>query len=280
MKYVKLIGQLLAVMAFSVSMKLTALPEKPMVIVIPSYNNQEWYELNLTSAFTQNYTNYRIIYVDDCSNDGTARGVDEFVRMNGSHVRAEIVHNPKRIGAMANIYYAVQRCQEDEIVVLLDGDDWFYHTDVLKELNEIYSSPKQEVWYTHGTLMEWPSENVTWNEPFPEEAMELGCYRSFKCPSHLRTCYAWLFQRIRLEDFQYEGNFLLMAWDLAIMFPLAEMAGKRHVFIEEPNYVYNMSNPINDNKVDKDLQNFLEEYLRAQEPYPELKAAKEWPYAH
>ncbi len=45
--------------------------EKPFVFIIASYNNSEWYKNNLDSVFAQDYENYRIIYIDDASPDGT-----------------------------------------------------------------------------------------------------------------------------------------------------------------------------------------------------------------
>jgi len=42
--------------------------EKSMVVIIPSYNNESYCEKNLTSVFSQQYENYRVIYIDDCSN--------------------------------------------------------------------------------------------------------------------------------------------------------------------------------------------------------------------
>src|SRR5437868_3721405 len=57
-------------------------PEKNMVIIIPSYNNCKWYERNLQSALSQNYTNFRVIYTDDCSTDGTGGLVEQYLLEN------------------------------------------------------------------------------------------------------------------------------------------------------------------------------------------------------
>lgn len=244
------------------------LQEKPITVVIPSYKNIKWYEQNLNSVYMQKYTNYRVIYVDDCSPDGTGEAVENFVKAQNQSFRTQVIRNTERVGALANIYMAVHSCREHEIVVLLDGDDWLYHDEVLKKLNEVYS--KGNVWFTHGTLMEYPWGNVSWNEPIPPEAIANKSYRQYKCPSHLRTFYAWLFKKIKLQDFLYKGQFLTMAWDMAIMYPLAEMAEERHAFIKDVSYVYNMSNPINDNKVDPELQNFLDKLIRNRRSYERL----------
>lgn len=274
--------------------------EKAMVVVIPSYNNLQWLQNNLNSVLTQDYANFRVIYIDDCSRDGTGAAVDEYLsskevphqlirfddRLTKSHTEAVeafsreinnlpskfiLVQNVNRCGAMSNLYRAIHSCQDAEIIVTLDGDDWFKHEQVLSELNEVYSS--REVWFTHGCLMEYPWGNVTWSEPLLPEVVAHNAYREVKCPSHLRTFYTWIFKKIPLEDFLYEGNFYPMAWDMAIMFPIAEMSAERHAYISKVNYVYNMANHINDNKVDPSLQNFLDYQIRHKPRYQRLEHA-------
>lgn len=275
------------------------LVEKPMVVVIPSYNNLRWLKLNLKSILDQEYTNYRIIYVNDCSKDSTGFRVEKFIKCASIDYRVvnfddttcknipeatdrfynqvnqedhffTLVNNVNRSGALANLYRSIYSCRDDEIIVTLDGDDWFLHPQVLKQLNEIYS--QQEVWFTHGALMQYPGAIVSWCEPVPPEIIKRNAFREFKCPSHLRTFYTWLFKKIKLEDLLFEGNFFKMTWDMAIMFPIAEMAGERHAFIAEANYAYNTANQINDNKVNADLQNFLDRYIRDKERYQRLES--------
>ena len=166
---------------------------------------------------------------------------------------------------MENLYRAIQSCDEQSIIVTLDGDDWFAHQNVLSELNTIYTT--QEVWYTHGTLVEYPHGAKGWSIPIPPEIISENTFRQFRCPSHLRTFYAWLFNKIELEDLMYEDFFLPMTWDMGIMYPIAEMAGSRHVFISTVSYVYNMANQINDNKVNAELQRELDRYIRNKKPY-------------
>lgn len=272
--------------------------EKPMVVIIPSYNNQKWLERNLRSVFMQKYSNFRVIYINDFSRDLTGRNVKNFVRkarvdyqiinfddaqsddiesvtrffterVNNKKHFFTLVNNTHRCGALANLYRAINSCEDHEVIVTLDGDDWLYDENVLKNLNAAYNSG--EVWFTHGTLIEHPYGYINWCEPIPQEVIEKGTYRSFKCPSHLRTFYAWLFKMIKLEDLLWNGKFFPMAWDMAIMYPLCEMAQERHAFMSEVNYVYNMENSINDNKVDSKLQNDLDWIIRNKKPYERVE---------
>lgn len=270
--FVRIFFLIVAVLTvIALSLQGDELPEKPMVIIVPSYKNIQWYEQNLSSIFMQDYTNYTVVYVDDCSPDGTADAVENYVIAHQQESRFQLVRNLERVGAMANLYGAIHACQDHVIAVLLDGDDFLAHPNVLKQLNEVYS--QGNIFFTHGTLKEYPWGHVAWCEPVPPEVIKNGTCRQFKCPSHLRTFYVWLFKKIRLQDFLYKGEFLKMAWDMAIMFPLVEMAEERHAFIKEVNYIYNMSNVINDNKVDPALQNALDKLIRNRPTYKRLQDA-------
>ena len=242
------------------------LDEKPIVILTTSYNNKKWVEANLSSIYSQKYSNYRVIYVDDASQDGTADIVENFIKEQTKELRFDLIRNKERVGALANIYYSIHDyCLDDEIVVSLDGDDRFYDNNVLKIVNKAYST--KEVWLTHGTMLEFPSYSTSWSKPIPHDIIASNKFRSYRCPSHLRTFYAWLFKKIKKEDLMYNGSFFEMTWDQAMMFPMIEMAGFRHDFLAHISYVYNMTNPINDNKVNARLQQDLEIYIRAKPPY-------------
>ncbi len=69
-----------------------------------------------------------------------------------------MICNKERRGALANLYATIHRCQDNAIVVTVDGDDQLAHPDVLKELNKVYT--KQLVWLTHGKLQETESKEL------------------------------------------------------------------------------------------------------------------------
>jgi glycosyltransferase involved in cell wall biosynthesis len=244
--------------------------EKPIVILTTSYKNHRWVRQNIESIFAQDYKNYRVIYVDDASPDGTADAVQSIVDAHPRKLNFELIRNRERIGALANIYYTIHNlCADEEIIVNLDGDDWFYDNQVLKKINAAYL--KRGVWLTHGTLIEYPAKVVAWSRPIPRKNIVQNTFRQYRCPSHLRTFYAWLFKKIKLEDLLYNGQFFTMTWDQAMMFPMIEMAGLKHEFIPDITYVYNMSNPINDYKVDPQYQRSLEAFIRSKTPYEPLE---------
>jgi glycosyltransferase involved in cell wall biosynthesis len=246
----------------------------------------------------QKYENYRVIYIDDSSTDKTydrlkkylsSRGVsfdtllfsedkclsheenlNSFCNLvNSSSSKIRIIQNEQRAGALANIYRACQSTQDDEIITMLDGDDSLRHRNVLKGLNRIYKS--NNVWLTHGRLVEIPSGNAEWCIPVPDEVVKNNQFRSFsRCPTHLKTFYSWLFKKILLKDLIYDSEFFPMTSDMAIMLPMLEMAGERHYFVKNVNYRYNTLNSLNDNKIDPPLQRFFDAYVRNIAPYERL----------
>ena len=66
----------------------------------------------------------------------------------------------------------------------------------------------------------------------------------------------------------YEGKFFNVTWDLAIMFPMLEMASDGHIrFIPDVLYIYNADNPLSDIKQQRELQKRLEDVIRKKTRY-------------
>lgn len=242
---------------------------KPIVILIPSYNNAEYCKRNLESVFKQTYDNFRVIYIDDCSSDDTYERVKELIASHDCGKRFTLIHNETRLKGLENAYRAIHSCGDREIVAILDGDDELAHEKVLEKINAAYADPN--VWMTYGQYITYPqyergicckvSKKTIKNHSFRKEKWSI---------SHLRTFYAGLFKKINEGDLKQNGQFFEMTWDLAITFPLIEMASAHHQFIPDILYVYNYRNPISDHRVDHERQLDLENYIRALPPYPQL----------
>lgn len=225
---------------------------KPLVIIIPSYNNEHWCEKNIRSALDQSYSNYRIIFIDDCSSDGTYQRVRNIVDTHSQGSKVYLVRNTSRKLALHNLYDAIHSCSNNEIILTLDGDDWFPHNYVLERVNQVYQD--SNVWMTYGQYIR-SDGTIGGAKQLPYAVIENNAYRiSEFVTTHLRTFYAGLFKQIGREDLMFRDTFLPMAWDLGFMYPMLEMAQYHSRFIGEPLYVYNLHNPISDNRVNVALQ--------------------------
>lgn len=243
--------------------------EKYIVVVIPSYNNSAWYQLNLGTLFSQHYENYIVIYIDDCSTDHTYELVQKYVKTWGQQNRVIVLHNERRMGALYNLYHTIHACSDRAIIITLDGDDWLKGYDVLQIVNRAYDDPF--VWMTYGQYEEFPRGNLGICRPMPDAVIQAESYR--KQPwftSHLRTFYAGLFKRIKQEDLMHGGHFFAVTWDQAFLFPMLEMAHGHIKFIDKILYVYNQATPLNDFKQHLREQLYCEQLIRKKQSYQPL----------
>lgn len=118
--------------------------EKRMCVVVPSFNNARQFrvELNLNSIFSQNYTNYHVVIVDDASTDATVALIQKylsFYRIPPTKALLLVNSSPKK--ALENIYSsAMEHCGQEEVVVVVDGDDELIGFNVLQVLNAAYTT--------------------------------------------------------------------------------------------------------------------------------------------
>lgn len=243
--------------------------EKHIVIVTASYKNKDWYRRNLDSIFMQNYSNYHVIYIDDCSPDGTFELVKTYVDDSGYKDHFILISNETRQGAMTNQYNAINSCNPTDIIIILDGDDWFANANVLSYINNVYQDPN--IWLTYGQFQEYPSGRIGFCQMFPSSVVSNNSFRHYPhIPSHLRTYYAGLFQKIKKEDLMFNGQFVPMAPDLAAMIPMIEMARDHFKFIPDVLLMYNAANSLNEYKIDKQLQRSIDVYMRHKPRYTPL----------
>ena len=106
-----------------------------------------------------------------------------------------------------------------------------------------------------------------------KRVIETSSYRSTEwCSSHLRTFLFGLWDKINEQDLinPETKRFVKAAWDLAFMFPMLEMAGEKAFYIEDLLYVYNRTNPLNEDKINHNIQIGEEGMIRRKEKYSKI----------
>lgn len=222
--------------------------EKMFVIVIASYNNEKYAEENLKSIFSQDYPRYRVIYTNDASLDNTKGVVFDFIEKNHCEEKFTYIENEINQGAMYNYYTMVSMCNNDEIVVIVDGDDRLFHNGVLTRLNQAYAD--DHVWMTYGqdTSALFPEGH---SQATPISYLIDGSFRKLSYRwSHLRSYYAGLFKTIPKQMWTHQGKFFPMAQDIAQICFLMDRACEHVYFIPDILYLYNPENPINEFRKD------------------------------
>lgn len=242
-------------------------------IIIPAYNCDKYIYKCLESVIRQNYKNWECIVIDDCSNDSTGRIAERY------NDKIKIHHNDIRnSSAIKNILFGIKKIsnQDNDVIVNLDGDDWFAHNYVLDYLSSIYNN---DTWVTYGqyeplslSMKSYPSlSNCTYN---CKQVPDSRTYRKMNSwyTSHLRTFRKFLFDKINEQDLKdSNGEFFKTAGDLALMYPLIEMAGNaRSKFIDKILYIYNDLNVMNDMKIDPIGQLATAAFIKNKKEYGEI----------
>jgi glycosyltransferase involved in cell wall biosynthesis len=120
------------------------------VIAIIGRNNGAFLEKTLSSALSQKYEKFRILYVDDASDDGTAS-----LFSGEAYSRVELIRMDAPQGFESCLQELLKRCNDSEILVVLGEKDWLAHPWVLQRLNQYYADP--DLWCTTGECLRFPS---------------------------------------------------------------------------------------------------------------------------
>nr|MCH9811143.1 glycosyltransferase [bacterium] len=248
--------------------------EKPIVIIVPSYNNKAFYRRNLRSIMKQNYSNFRVIYTNDASTDGTGELVEEYVRKCAFEDKIEIIHNPENKGCFYNVYHMIHSCRPEEIICKVDGDDWLNTKDALKRVNQAYADNR--VWMTYGCDRNF-GQKIPHSKPVSLSILKKGLHRDVPFYfSHMRTFYAGLYQSIPKECWLKDGEFYSVTEDVLQMLLLIDRARDHVFFIPERLYFYNTGNPISDFRIRSGMQRKVAKEMFDYPPIESLSCKKEF----
>lgn len=118
-------------------------------VIVPFRNVERYLATCCESILKQRYANYRVFLVDDCSTDNSLDSIP-------ADKRFVVVRNTERKYALANIIHVLNEypfCQDD-IIIMLDGDDALAHEFVFPLLNTVYREKKCLVTYGSFRYME------------------------------------------------------------------------------------------------------------------------------
>ena len=245
--------------------------ERELEIIVPTYNNsrKDICIRNITSILDQDYDNFHVYLLNDCSTDDTFHKISQYLEDHPRKDKVILVDNKERVGAMAN-HYAMGHQLPDHVIVLnIDGDDWLVDPYVFSFINMVYSDPN--VWITYGQYIEHPRNQIGFCRGYPKKVIQENSFRKCGLPiSHLRTYYAWLFKKLKKEDLMYQGDFVQATYDKVMMVPMIEMSAGRFRCIDEVLYVYNAQNPISVMRINGVMQGKIRDRLFQMPPYEPL----------
>lgn len=230
-------------------------PQQRVVVISPVYNAELYIEKCIQSVQSQDYDNWKMYIIDDCSTDNTYKVASEY-----ESDFIQIIRNGDNRGAVRNqIKTILANCQPNDIIMLLDGDDWLVpNNQIFHFYNNLYDGTTE---FTYGSCWSLADNIPLIAQPYPESVKRTKTYRqhlfNWNIPyTHLRTFKAYLLEGLDESLFQDEnGKWFKAGGDGSVFYALIEQANPSKIkVVQDIVYVYNDKNPLNDYKINSDEQ--------------------------
>lgn len=222
-------------------------------VIIPSYNCSEWIERTMQSVADQDFPDVQVLVIDDASTDEAPGIIESFCKERPGWL---MMFNRVNRRAGWNLHYGIRDMnpRPDEVVFILDGDDFLPHPGVLSRIAEVYEDPT--AWFVYAKYESWPhNTGQTQSRPYPEEWLADAPNGRLRLEENLanhpltfRAFLAYALSEAEMTDDR--GRWFRAGYDRCMFIPMLELASQGHVrFVDEVLYCYNAVNPLSDTYV-------------------------------
>lgn len=213
----------------------------------PSYNSHKFCVNCIDSVASQSLLPYEHFYIDDVSNDDTREWLtSHYERMQNNakgKYRLNVALNPDRKWKLLNLYEYAIKCDPEDVICVLDGDDWLADSSVLEKVWEEYKNPNVDYVYTNWKYSH--NNELGISKKIPENFQNWKPYTSPWVTSALSTFRVKQFLKIPIVNFfRWDYKWFTMGCDQAYVLPIIkqimqeENGYNKIKFIDEPLYVY------------------------------------------
>jgi glycosyltransferase involved in cell wall biosynthesis len=227
----------------------SAIPMLPLHVVVNCGPCEPYIHKCLHSLRTQSYRHWNAFVTVDPAGDRTyERALDAAA----SDPRISVVGNRTRQFSMHNLVEAIRRSHAaaDDVIVCLDGDDWFATDKALAVIAATYA--RFDCWLTYGSFVtDRPDARGRVGGRWPAYPPGTTAFRHARwLATAVRSWKKWLWDLVDDRDLRDDdGHYFRVTEDQAVMLPMLEMSGTdRAQHIPMPLVVYNRSNPYNSGK--------------------------------
>lgn len=242
-------------------------------VLVPSYNCVEWIERTLDSIDAQDHAPAQVLVVDDASTDPsyepTARRLCEQLGYR-YHRNTENRKCPYNLRLGIDVL-AEGGVEPDDVIFLLDGDDFLPHAQVFSRIAEVYADP--HIWLTYGNYEPYPhNTGQVLAHNYPASVIQNRSFRTGSaCFNHPLTFRKHLWDHVADADMQTDdGRWFTGGYDMVIMSPMLELATPKQgrtphwLFLDETLYAYNAINPLSDATINVHLVEESRQMMRRQ----------------
>ena len=109
--------------------------------IIPVYNCNKTIYSAINSILNQNYTDFEIILIDDCSKDNSLKIIQDIQEKDK---RIKVLKNKKNMGTLYSRSLGVL-ISKGEYIFPLDNDDFFFSDDIFSSILKIAQEYKFDI---------------------------------------------------------------------------------------------------------------------------------------
>lgn len=234
--------------------------QRRIVVISPFWNAEKYVENNIRSVAQQDYADYLHILINDASTDNSKDIVEKTVKDVKTYscvIENKAINN----GAIFNQLCAVKEfVDDDDIVMLLDGDDWLVNNNtIFHYYNDLYNRGYE---FTYGSMWSVVDNIPLIAQEYPSKVKETKSYRShmfnWKIPyTHLRTVLGKHIKNLDESKFKdLSGNWMRSGHDNPLFYELIEKVDHNKIYCNKEIVCnYNDANPLNDYKIRGEEQN-------------------------
>lgn len=197
-------------------------------VIIPCYNSWHYMERGLHSLENQIWTDFEVIFIDDCSTDDTYHRLEEYKRR--CTLEVQVIKNIKNSGPGESRNHGI-KIASGEYIAFLDSDDW-YEPDFLKKMYEQLQKTGADIVFCDfyrdfgNGSKQWIKSTEAYHEIDIKKAFIALCFDSL-CTSVVKRI---LFSEVSLPA-------IYNAEDTAMM-PILVYQSSKVSFISQPLYHY------------------------------------------
>ncbi len=211
-----------------------------LVVVTPAYNCSQSITQTIKSVYAQSYEDWRMIIIDDVSEDDTAGVCNALARRLGIENKLSVVTRTEKYGETRNTIDVCGNLNDTDVIVRLDGGDWITDLDCFSILNYVYSEDVDPavVWTGH----RWGFSATNISGPLDTN---LSPYEQPWKSSHLKTFRKNAMNGISLENYKdHDGEWIMIACDQAVFLPMLEKAWRTqrpNIYVDSCMYHYSIN---------------------------------------
>jgi hypothetical protein len=129
-------------------------------VIVPNYNHAAYLPLRLESIFSQTYSNFEVILLDDASSDDSARVLREFHQRYSQ--KSTLVVNEENSGGVFHQWQRGLDLARGDIVWIAESDDWCTE-NFLETLVPYFENEVIMLAYARTVFMDGDGEKQIWS---------------------------------------------------------------------------------------------------------------------